>query len=338
MPRVLASLLVLLILALPAQVAAQDIERDPQTALWAQDLRLAEVAERMMAANAPLCRQTMPLSGAILHSADQYARPPEGWFINGPVAVAQVLPGSAAAEAGLRAGDALLAVGHVRVDSLSVREGYPMRDAVFDLIAASPDNLSLQVSRSGGERVISYTAPRGCRALVEVLADNGNTARSDGRVIQLSYAFVARLDDHGLAVAFAHELAHAVLEHRRRLSEAGVSEGLAREFGRSRRLSRIADEEADRLSVHLLANAGFDPSIAPAFWRSSAQPDTHGGLLRSRIYASPEERARMLEEEITSYLAGPHLPSTAPHLLAGRDRPFSDGPASDGQISNRAPR
>jgi hypothetical protein len=329
MTRFLAGLLLLLIPSLPALVAAQDVERDPLTALWAQDLRLAQVAERIMAANAPLCRQTMPLSGAILHSADQYGRPPEGWFVNGPVAVAQVLPGSPASEAGLRAGDALLAVGQVRVENVSVRPGYPLRDAVFDLVAASSDDLSLRVSRTGQEHRVEFTAPRGCRALVEVLADNGNTARSDGRVIQLSYAFVARLDDAGLAVAFAHELAHAVLEHRRRLGEAGVAQGLGREFGRSRRLSHQAEVEADRLSVHLLANAGYDPAIAPAFWRSAIGGESDSGIFRSRIYPAREERIRLLEEEIAVHVSGSPLPSAAPHLLAGRDGPFSDGWFSD---------
>jgi hypothetical protein len=89
---------------------------------------------------------------------------------------------------------------------------------------------------------------------------------------------------------------------------------LGGEFGRSRRLNAEAEIEADRLSVHLLANAGYDPRIAPAFWRSDLGRSVGGGLFRSRIYASPEERARALEREIADFLTGgaPSWPGPLP--------------------------
>ena len=51
---------------LPAQVPA------PVAQLNEQDVRLAGIAERMLAANRALCRQEMPLTGMVLHSRDQY--------------------------------------------------------------------------------------------------------------------------------------------------------------------------------------------------------------------------------------------------------------------------
>ena len=318
----LAFLLAALALAQPASVSAQPSAA--QTALWEQDLRLATLAERIMGANVRLCRQTMPLTGLVLHSVDQYASPPPGAFAERPVEVAQVVPGSPADQAGLRAGDGMVAIGLTQVDSVPVTAGHPLRDAAFDLLASSASPLALEVARAGATSTITLEPPMGCRALVEVLADEDGTARSDGRVIQLSYDLVARLDDAGLAVVFAHEMAHAVLEHRRRLSEAGVADGLARHFGRDRRLSRRAEVEADLLSVHLLANAGFDPAIAPHFWRSDAGRVLGRGLIRSRIYPDWDERARLMDGEIAQYLSGYDELSPASHLLAGRDEPFAD--------------
>ncbi|MFC3097740.1 PDZ domain-containing protein [Alteraurantiacibacter palmitatis] len=319
MLRAVLSLLVCHLLMLASPAGAQS-----SASLWEQDLRLASLAERLMGANAHLCRHTMPLTGMIIHSADQYGQEAGGWFVNGAASVAQVLPGSAAEQAGLRPGDGLIAIGGMPVDRLPRRPGFPLRDEVFEHLAQVSGAVTLDVRRDGVQHRVGMNAPHGCRVLVEVLADSGNTARSDGRVIQISHALAARLDESGLAVLFAHELAHAVLEHQRRLREAGVAEGLAAEFGRSRRLTRQAEVEADLLSAHLLANAGFDPAIAPAFWQDTAAQVLGTGLLRSRVYPPNAERARLIAREIATGLAGQSLPSAAAHLLMRRDQPMGD--------------
>lgn len=154
---------------------------------------------------------------------------------------------------------------------------------------------------------------------MEVLTGNGMLAQSDGRVIQISYAMATALNDDELAAVFAHELAHLVLDHNRRLLEAGVGNGLAQEFGRSRRFARQAEVAADRLSVHLLAEAGLDPQIAPQLWEGDAGRAVANDLLRSRRYPSRRERARLMRQEIADY-----LPAGPAHLLAGRDQPFAD--------------
>jgi hypothetical protein len=328
MARFFPAVLLALALSLPAQLRARDADPaiDLVAALWAQDLRLATVAERIMAANAHLCRTTMPLTGMILHSADQYGTQTGEWFRHGSIGILQVIPGSGAERAGIRQGDALLAIGAVQVNDLAHGNGYPQRDAVYQAIAVWPEGqaLALTISHAGAGREVTLALPTGCRALVEVLADNGNTAHADGRVIQFSYALTTRLSDHALATAFAHELAHIALESRRRLSQAGVPAGIAREFGRYRRIARRAEVEADLLSVHLLANAGYDPQIAPQFWEGEAGRVLGNGLISSRIYPSHRSRAAMMRTEIAAHLAGIRLPSVASHLLAERDRPLAD--------------
>ena len=302
-----------------APVAAQE----PSSSLHVQDERLLRISAPMLTRNLHLCDRTMPSLGVALQSLDQYGEGGGQPAFAAPVGFAAVLPGSAAASAGIGLNDGLLAVNGQPIAKQAELESSPLRDSAFAAIAehdiSSP--LRLEVVRDGQRREISIETVAECRILAEILADNGTTARSDGRVVQISHGIAARASDQEIAVIFAHELAHSVLRHRERLSAAGVSKGLGAEFGRDRRLNREAEVEADRLSVHLLANAGLDPAIAPAFWRSPLGRRLGGGLFRSRVYPSPEARAQQLESEIAHYLAG-GAPSYPGHLLARRGQPL----------------
>jgi hypothetical protein len=303
------------------QVAAQQpsaIER-----LIEQDVRLAAIAERMLGANRPLCRHEMPLTGLVLHSRDQYRAQVAGnAFANGQIAVAGVVPGSAAAEAEVQPGDGLAAIGSRPTAAMTSVDEAPVRDTAFAALADQPDPVALSVTRDGQQRALLLAAPRGCRALVEIRAANSLDARSDGRVIQVNYGLALQANDQELAVVFAHELGHLVLEHRRRLTEAGVEKGFFGEFGRNRRLNRQVEVEADMIAVHLLANAGYDPAAAPAFWRSRLGRRAAGGILRSGTYPSAKARAELAEREIAEHLAGRTGSSYPQHLMARRDAPF----------------
>ncbi|GAA0278592.1 hypothetical protein GCM10009127_19490 [Alteraurantiacibacter aestuarii] len=323
MLNILPALVAAIMLAAPLPASAQ--VDDATAALRVQDLRLARISERMLAANVTLCNATMPLTGMILHSRDQYSDQQAGWFTNGDVTIASVLPGSPAQLAGLQENDGIAALNAVAVDALARVEGEPRRDTVFDWIAAQESaTLAITYRRGAQTHEADLAVPRGCRALVEILTENGKTARSDGRVIQISYGMAGQLNDDELAVVFAHELAHSVLEHRRRLVAAGVSKGLLGEIGRNQQLNRQVEVEADRLGVHLLANAGYDPMIAPQFWRSDMGNSAGGGMMRSWIYPSHNARADIVEREIQRHLplhAGPSWPG---HLLDLRERGFNE--------------
>lgn len=320
-----ALLLAISLVALPTQAMADEREEAFAT-LQAEDMRLAAIAERMLAANAPLCRRTMPVTGMIIHTRDQYGDPLPGWFNNGGAEVLAVLPGSPAERAGLQADDALLAIQGEAVAPAVMVDQVPSRDLVFDQLAAASAGspFSLSYTRDGQAFETTINAPPGCHGLVEVLAETSQEARSDGRVIQISYGMTSMLNDEQLAAVFAHELAHSVLEHRRRLETAGVEGGLLGEFGRNRRLARRVEVEADLLSVHLLANAGFDPRIAPELWISDAGKRLDGGFFRARRYPSRKARAEMMEQEIADHLQDSVSISLAEHLLSQRDIPFAD--------------
>lgn len=322
MKRLLLSIVFFAVFCLSPAAFAQ--APDSVALLHEQDLRLARIGDAMLRANHALCRQTMPVTGMIIHSRDQYDTIPTESFANGNVTILAITPGSPAEQAGLAPGDAVLSVAGQSLAALEPQGEAPVRDAVFDLLASQPTAapLALRIARDGAISDVTLHAPPGCRALIEILSGSGSTARSDGRVIQISYGMATRLSDEGLAAVLAHELAHSVLEHRRRLVEAGVSKGLLGEFGGNQQRNRQVEAEADRLSVHLLANTGLDPQIAPQLWRSPEGRRLDSGLLRSWAYPSPSARAEVMEREIAAFLPFGTGPSFPGHLLARRDSAF----------------
>lgn len=309
-----------------AVTAAQAQSSDEPSALEVQDLRLGAISDRIMIANADLCRTRMPTTGLILHSFDQYREgAAQARFTNGPVAIGSIVTGSAGDLSGLRRDDAIVAINGTAVPGAPLEEDGHLREAAFALLAAQDpvQPVRLQIVRDGEPLELSLRARPGCRSLVEIRTGSAPKAQSDGRVIQVSYDFATQIEDEELAVVFAHELAHTVLEHRRRKEDAGIDVGLLGQFGTNQRANREAEVEADRLTVHLLANAGYDPRIASRFWREGSGRQLRGGVLGSWVHPSPGARADLLDQEIDLFLSLERGPTWPGHLLEMRDRNFT---------------
>lgn len=301
-----------LLAALPAGVARAEAV-DP---VWAQlrhdDLRLAMPVDRLAGANAPLCSQAMPGTGLLLHALDQYPAEARGaaraaFGFAAPLAVEAVVPGSPAAQADLRADDGLVAINWQRFDSPLARDATSARrDAALAAIEAAPpaQPLVLEVRRGGASLTRTIQPRAACLVRAELATDEGTIAHADDRLLQISSALLDRFDDEGLAVIVAHEFAHIVLRHGARRVAEGVKHGWAGEFGRSARLTREAEDEADRFSVRLLANAGYDPQIAVRFWRGPGRSLDYG-LLRGATHASAGGRARNIAAAIAALPAPP---------------------------------
>ena len=322
----------LCLLAAPAVLALSDGPAVPSpygavSELERQDRRLAVISDRILAANAELCEERMPVTGMVLHSRDQYSTlPSPDPFAAGPLAVASVIQGGPADRASLRAGDIIVAIADTPVATLVPTPGKQLREAAFDLVAANQfGQVPLTIRRGDSDIAITVNAPMGCRALVEVRNESGTNARTDGRIIQLTLDYMARLSDEEVAVSVAHELSHGILRHRARKDAAGiVVEGSARYSARNMPINRVAEIEADRLSLHLLANARYDPAAAAAWWRRRAAETGPRSPLRQSIYPSHAERAALLEEEMRRYLPSRRGPSWPGHLLDLRTRSFDD--------------
>lgn len=316
-----AKFLISLALALVAVLAAAAADNPLATLRW-QDERLLRIAEPLMAGNLPLCDRTMPDLGVALQSADQYARGTRPPFA-APVAFAAILPDSATARAGIGRDDGLLTIDGRQIVKRADMAASPLRDSALEMLAEHPAGtpLVLRIVHAGEQRDVTVEVPQECRAQAEILGDDGSIARSDGRSIQISYGLAARATDDQLSAIFAHELAHAILHHRDRLSAADVKKGFFGEFGRNRRLNREAEVEADLLSVHLLANAGIDPRVAPALWRSKFGQSLSGGVFHDRAHPSADARAQALDDEIAERLDTTR-PSYPAHLLDRRAQPL----------------
>ncbi|WP_298672858.1 M48 family metallopeptidase [uncultured Sphingomonas sp.] len=319
--RVAAAFLpIALTAAAPAGLSVDSLE-----ALRAIDLRLGTIGYRLATANAALCDRQAPITGALFHAIAQYDRASEAaarqaFGFATPVAVEAVVAGSPAARAGLQPNDGIVAVDGTNVASVGAPSSVADRDAVLAAIARGGMRVRLDVVRGGAGRTVDVAGVAGCAATFEVVLGPAMTAQSDGKVVQLGVRFFERYRDDEVAVIAAHELAHIVLKHRARLEAAGVKGGLFGELGRNARLSQRAEDEADRLSVHLLYNAGYDPASAARFWRAHGG-DIDGGLFRSRTHPATKTRAAAMEAEAATLAGEPARPSI-PALVVERDRPI----------------
>lgn len=326
--QTLAALLLAQLMALLPHPAAAQMDGPTLEALRGVDRRLATIAYRLTTANRDLCRDLQPVPGWAIHAVDQYdgrtaAAARQAFGFAAPVAVEALVAGGPAARAGVMENDALVAVaGTPLAATAGPAQGSATRDAAAARIAAQPAAAPLIVTvlRDGVPRTLTIPASPGCRSGFEILLGPKLEASSDGHIVQIGVRFFERYPDDQIAAVVAHELSHTLLRHRARLEAAGVKWGLFAELGRNGRLFRRTEDEADRLSVALLRNAGYDPRVAARFWRDHGG-EVDGGLFRSRTHPSSAARAAAIDAEIASIPAGA-AQVWIPPLLATRDQPL----------------
>lgn len=143
-------------------------------------------------------------------------------------------------------------------------------------------------------------------------------------------------NEGGLAVVMSHEVAHAIARHGgERMTRSGVTDfvgsaistiataklpdradqlmqayGVASKYGVLLPYSRLQESEADHIGVMLMAQAGYDPTVAPAFWRRFGQIKNADGEQSSEWFSthpSDERRASdllALMDQASSVYAG----------------------------------
>ncbi|MFS0737627.1 M48 family metalloprotease [Sphingomonas sp. 1P06PA] len=243
--------------------------------LRAQDRTVATVGYRLFTAGAALCGDSGVQPGLVMHTAGQYgaAIRPEAralfGFGAGP-SIAAVVAGGPAERAGLRADDAITAIGGI--PAASVPDG---KDPSFDGVAAAQAQLDAALARGPvaldvmrGSQPLRFTliADAGCAARIQVVASRSIGASKGGTLISLNAGLVdLAADDDEIAFAVAHELAHIIARDRARLDAAGVSRGLFAGLGGNGAKLRAAEYEVDALALWLMARAGYDPHAALRF-------------------------------------------------------------------------
>jgi hypothetical protein len=291
--------------------------------LRAADVRLGTALFRLAKANDELCQKRGPLTGLVLHDVASYDGDVHDAVIRhfdfkSPLGIEGVIAGSPAAKAGVRADDSVIAI-----DGDPVPKGETREAALARIDAASATRpLTLEIRRGGQVQAITIDPVEGCVAHIEADVSDDLNAATDGDTIQVDSALVNLVggDDAALASIVAHELAHIILNHPERLTAAHVDRGLFKGFGRSARLLKQTENEADRLSVVLMANAGYDPKAAVRYWLTyGPQLNDDGGF--GSTHPSWRDRARRIGEEAERVAHESRRP-IVPAWIASRDRPL----------------
>jgi beta-barrel assembly-enhancing protease len=278
----------------------------------AQDIRVAAVGYRLARggigpARDGLCDGRVSLPGMLVQDITQFsdadrdaARRVLG-IGNGPTIIA-VIPDSAAAWAGLKAGDEVLAVNAQAVNA-SVHSAPYARMAQFERFIDKGLTLggaTLTVRRAGGNAGAYLTPQGGCASWFQVVSRRSINARADGRYVQIDGAMVDFVtNDDELATIMGHELAHNVLRH------------IALKTP-----SKQAEYEADRLGVWLMARAGYDVDAVVPFW-TRFEKRTNAGIFADGTHPSPKKRlaavaAAVAELKAQRAAGKPLLPSPVP--------------------------
>lgn len=323
--RGIARIVIALALSLLPGTAVAQTDTELFEAVRAADLAVARIGYRLTTANAPLCDRLEPGLGLVLHTPEQYApalRAEAGkhFRLDAPIGVEAVIAGSPADRAGIRADDALTAVGPVPFapEDPASKATTSALIAATRLVIAQPPGQSLTVKgrRDGVPYARTVEPIPACRTRFEVVIESAFSALADGEMVQISSRFLEEYSEDLIAAVLAHELAHNILRHRERLEERGVSFGMLSGLGRNVRYFRQTEIEADVLSVALLANAGYDPQVAVRFWHGFG-PRGATGILRSRSHPAWRDRVAVIERTIAGL--GPERP-VRPALLDSRDR------------------
>ncbi len=286
-------ILILALITAPAIAAPKAETVAAYRAIAAQDARLATIGYRLANANATYCSHKMGFNpGWVLHDIAQYPDADAAklaFKFTQPVEVAFVVAGGDAEKQGVVAGDGLIRIGNRDIASfapskaLGVERLNTVRTFLDELWG--PSYLApLRVKRGNETRELLFQLNPVCASHFWVDASNKIEAGADGNQVRVTSAlidFVASDDE--LAAVAAHELAHNLLGHPPGSAETRKSKSIT-----------ATELEADRLSMWLLANAGYDPQAAVRFWQRCG-PKSCVGLFR---YPGWKKRVAGINAEI----------------------------------------
>ena len=284
----------------PAKVS--DDTQASLLALQRDDQRVADTAWRIAARNADSCTKIWAALGVSLQHVSQYApayrAAAQSAFVldDSYPSILAVAEGSPAAAAGLKPNDTLRGVNGADLASKSGAQttaaSYDAVSSAMAALEALPDQKPaiLSIERGGQRLDVSVTPQSVCRSRVELAPGNAINANANGLVAQISGRLVNWVQsDDELALVIAHEMAHNLLDHPKKLNEKSALSGLATSLGLSGKAQRQMELDADRMGIIMAAGAGYNYKIAPDFW---ARLNSNAPLASFLATSHPTTRAR----------------------------------------------
>lgn len=317
---------------LPKDGAATPLDRPAPKAFMVRaasetmEERLNRVAYGLRMASTAICENPEMLTGlSFFDLANQERRQrPElerRFGISKGFGVRLIVPDSAASQAGLAPGDVITAVngiglGDFRNDLIGTKATYA-RIAQFETfldqaLQKGPASITIQRGTDRIERQLTGVAA--CGGSPVFYPRGGLNAWADGS----KFAVTARMmqfaaSDNELAFVIAHEMAHNILAHARRLK--GQS-GLLSKIGFGNSKIKEAEIEADQMGVKILLDTGYtiDGALSTLARVRGKRPfdlaQTHPGITRRLqiVLASAEQwtvarKALILQASATNALA-----------------------------------
>lgn len=192
--------------------------------------------------------------------------------------VMNVLPGSGASEAGVRKGDILLSV-----ENKTLPQG-PNADRDGSLLVSTEMrgriSLNLSAMRDGKRIKLQIPLTRACAFGIELGNGDHVNSYADGHRVMVTRGMLDfTQSDEEVAYVLAKEIAHNVLSPSARadmgtaidsLRFAGPDTTDLSAIGEIDPYSPVLDATADKLSLYMLARAGYDIENALAFWKRLA--------------------------------------------------------------------
>jgi len=275
------------------------------------DQRMNAIGYRLVDANAPYCDQKTARTGLLLNDVAQYADQKTARFALGfdsSIGITAVAPDSPAETAKLSPGNTLLAINNMPVDDIAVDDPELSNEQpVYRRVAAinklleqtlTEDNVQLTISQDGLSRTVPIKPVLTCPGQFQIRVSADRNATADGKLVSVSSRLAEYfLDEDEFAAVIAHELAHNLLKHRDQLDAQNVNRGFFGQLGKSAARIKSTEIEADRLSIWLMANAGYDPQAAIRFWTRYGKE--HGkGIFSASTHYRWKKRVELFEEEM----------------------------------------
>lgn len=287
---------------LNSHATASDETQASLLALQTDDQRVADTGWRIASRNTDTCPKLWGALGISLHHISQYepayraaAKTAFGLDDSYPsiLAVANASPASAA---GLQPNDRLRAVNGVDLAGNSRQQtsaaSYDAVSAAMAALEALPEISAavLSIERGGQRLEVNVTPQNVCQSRLELAPGNAINANANGLVAQISGRLVNWVESEDeLALVIAHEMAHNLLDHPKRLNEKSALSGIATSLGLSGRAQRQMELDADRMGIIMAASAGYNYKIAPDFW---ARLNSNAPLAAFLATTHPATRAR----------------------------------------------